>query len=361
MNKYREIARTLQLRIVARDYRDRLPVMRELAAEFKVSLHTLDKALKMLAEDGLIESRGSQGIWINHERAARRGKGAGKIIGLCVSRKTDPERDIFIIELKRLIAQAGHIPLLIANNQRIFLDAKFWQTVQLDGVIFIYSSVDAKLLNWLNSRQIPVVAANRLAEGISVSWVDFDHEKHVSAIVAWLKAHNIRRIVLDWPNPKDELNHHWMSALWERILKRYDLPVYAENFIEYELSPANIRAQAGRIARLEPTPEAVICCHVFDAMLEKELNRSGLRIPILKHPIKAWSSREGDLDEAYRRLSQSVWSTLVRVMEYPYEIHQVSCAYDYEKVMGTVWLNQLGRQYISEYHKQTGGSENEKV
>lgn len=60
-SRYPTLAATLEKRIAQGIYRDRLPTVRELAAEFKVSKQTVTLALRPLIVKGILKAEGRRG------------------------------------------------------------------------------------------------------------------------------------------------------------------------------------------------------------------------------------------------------------------------------------------------------------
>ena len=58
-SRYPTLAATLEKRIAQGIYRDRLPTVRELAAEFKVSKQTVTLALRPLIVKGILKAEGN--------------------------------------------------------------------------------------------------------------------------------------------------------------------------------------------------------------------------------------------------------------------------------------------------------------
>ena len=63
-SRYPTLAATLEKRIAQGIYRDRLPTVRELAAEFKVSKQTVTLALRPLIVKGILKAEGRRGIHV---------------------------------------------------------------------------------------------------------------------------------------------------------------------------------------------------------------------------------------------------------------------------------------------------------
>ena len=92
--RYREIAAALRERLVGAPPGQLLPSEAELSSEFHASRVTVRRALELLRDDGLIDSRQGFGWYVSTERVRQRLEGLGTIEGQLLDRGVRPERRV---------------------------------------------------------------------------------------------------------------------------------------------------------------------------------------------------------------------------------------------------------------------------
>ena len=220
--KHEEICQILAGEIAQKIYPDRFPPVRDLASRFQVSTRTMTKALKPLIKQGLIIPDGPRGCRIAPQDLQRPRSG---IVGIFAAiGKIVPREDPLIGPLLELIERDNCTPLLTdVPRTEVIRDLDFWRSNYLDGYIFVYSSFNQKLANFLRSEGIAFVAANRLPESFNAPWADFDHYQAFCKLYDHLRKNGSRRIaLLDKPSFSNSLAYS--SDTWHRVQEYWQVP-----------------------------------------------------------------------------------------------------------------------------------------
>lgn len=316
--KYLEIAKALEEAIGRGDYRERLPGVRILAAEFGVNPRTVSRALEILSNRGAVLPDGNRGCLLPEPHHPRRRTGNVIIYSNnpVVFDARSP-RNLF----NGLIAgmeEYGLKPIFMSSaDNRLTDDVEFWLSCRVDGFIFVYSSFRQEIASRMALRRIPVVAANRMPDSLKISWVDFDHEKAVEDMLELLIRRGHRRIaLLNKMHPYTFVRGHFEQA-YRKTMQRhrlYDPQLFC--YLETPDDQAEVAAHVGRIMALPNPPTAILC-----GQLERETAHA-LRDypvkPVLAPTCDMFRPDTGTrprLAYSYQELGEKVFDVFCRVRE----------------------------------------------
>lgn len=318
--KYTEISKKLEERISAFPELDKLPSIRILAEEFKVSSRTMGKASKMLVSKGLIIP-GPRGCQINRHKHIRR---KTSVVGICVSDnnfKISP--DPLCESLKLLIRQDGMEPLIMnVSDPNQFKNIDFWSSNWVDGYIFIYSSINKELAYKLKQHGVPFVLANRLPDEFGAHWVDFDNVGGLRKAAEYLYGKGLRRIAVDFLPFQMPTYQEYMVNAWKKIAT--DMKIFRPEYLLSRpgLSDDYIVEQAKYFLNLPKIPEGIILWDRSASIFESEFRKKGIFYPenikFIEHnsglPI-ANNNRYPYCSISYLLLAQKVWSLFKKVVK----------------------------------------------
>ncbi len=215
--KFPAIAEKLERRI-----RDggKLPPVRILASEFKVSLQTMTNARKKLIESGLISANRRQGTHciVN---AGHRG-----MIGV-ITVGDDPalnNSDNHFVHLLSQITADGFTPVLfwLPGNTAVsamnMLSKCDWK-----GLIFTNGSISEELADFLDSGTIPYVSGTMLPLHKNLNFAEFDNLNELERLTEKIQAKGYRRIALVWHSNLDGYNK-LIRSRWITIKRKLGLP-----------------------------------------------------------------------------------------------------------------------------------------
>lgn len=167
-SRYPTLAATLEKRIAQGIYRDRLPTVRELAAEFKVSKQTVTLALRPLIVKGILKAEGRRGI---HVAAPVKSPG---IIGIVATGDMSIlENDKKLKELQEQINRDGFESVLIGITNWISSRSVCkLLSDHFSGIIFTNSTLSFEIAEHLDRLLIPFVSCNRLPVYPHINYVE---------------------------------------------------------------------------------------------------------------------------------------------------------------------------------------------
>lgn len=179
---------------------DRIPSVVDLCQQFEVSHITVRSALKVLADEGIIESRRRQGIFVSdkHQKLTSPGSGREKTLGLLVP-NGDHAFEAGIIRGVMEQCQTLGFHVLIANsNDHTEKEAlqlcKLAEQVQGLIVFPAHDSQNHEIYLDLLRRSIPYVFVDRGLIGVSAPLVATDNEHGGYLATRHLLEHNYRDV-----------------------------------------------------------------------------------------------------------------------------------------------------------------------
>ena len=309
--KHEEICQILAGEIAQKMYPDRFPSVRDLASRFQVSTRTMTKALKPLIKQGLIIPDGPRGCHIAPQDLQRPRSG---IVGIFAAiGKIVPREDPLIGPLLELIERDNCTPLLTdVPRTEVIRDLDFWRSNYLDGYIFVYSSFNQKLANFLRSEGIAFVAANRLPESFNAPWADFDHYQAFCKLYDHLRKNGSRRIaLLDKPSFSNSLAYS--SDTWHRVQEYWQVPEDEQcgTFgmpVEGEDYRKTLTGQLGELCKNGPLPDTIVARNIVAGnTIEAIIAEKSLPVKVVKtSTISGWKP-------PYAKLAESVWDLFKQV------------------------------------------------
>lgn len=215
--KYSQTAVELLRRIRSDVYTDRLPSMRELAAEFDIAMQTMFNAVQLLVQIGLLVPHGSGGMLID------RSKLPCGLVAIAVY-DSMPSPDISFKSLTELISSDGYMPIFLGvpRKHQAFVANRLFKA-DIAGVMFMFSTINPEFCEVLNSQQIPFVSANVMPGVKNVNFVEKNAFDCMEQLVKLLYEKGYRKIAINLVSPLEGYLRY-SSCQWRKILKKYDLP-----------------------------------------------------------------------------------------------------------------------------------------
>lgn len=221
-NKHSEISKTLEKAIRSGKYFERIPPVRTLAREFGVSLQTMSKALKTLQRDGLLIS-GPGGTRIVEKIPYNY---SGGVVAVFTSAEYIMQRDPLWLSLQEEAAQDNtSLVTMLAGNKELFSKHSFWEKIQCDGCIFLYSSFYPLAGELLHLSCIPFVVGNWLPPEFKAHWVDFDWKKRLFELVGLMYEQSYRKIAY-LPNLHWKFGCDFHIDMWKDVCTSYNIVNY---------------------------------------------------------------------------------------------------------------------------------------
>lgn len=318
--KYELIALRLERNINNNAYSDKLPPVRLLSTEFGVSTRTMNKALKLLVEKGLVIPNGPRGNIINRRRVVRAKTNIVAVFSL--SKDPSQKRGGLWMELDRLAKADGFDTLFMsASNSNIFNNENFWSSNWVDGYIFIYSGINKKFAYRLHKRGVPFVVANRLPSECGAHWVDFNLRMSLRTQLKYLIASGRKRVMLSYFKISLPSYIDYVEDVWTEILKEFES---VSGVLEYfpEGSDRKIHSEcAERFVKSEA--DALIILGLNPLLMEKELIARGRVLDADYSLIYRSYNLESYVDKfscvlmPYKSLAAEAWNLFKRVVENP--------------------------------------------
>lgn len=278
VKKHDEISAILRKNIKRNIYTKKLPSVRQLAEDFEVSTSTINKALKTLANSGLIVSDGPRGIYINDNDSVR---AKTSIVAIFTGGGSpDPQSDPLLRRLSSQIEQSGHVPLFLTASSHKALNDPFWSSNYVDGYIFVYSSFDSDFARKLQEAKVPFVLGNRFTLNKSFFWADFDLEGTMRKVLDILL--KIKRTDIIYANHESGSGElaKYPKMLWDNICLEH-LNQCSGTYLGIEPTTVENASQivAKRFACSYPQANALILEGALDLnIIEKYLLDKGLKI-----------------------------------------------------------------------------------
>ena len=254
-SKHKFISARIMRAVAERQWKDKLPPVRTLAAMFSVSSRTVQKALQTVYASGMVIPHGARGNLICYKTEKRPGTGT---VGIYANlAESNINADPLICHLVALVKEAGLHPF-IANmpDNTFWEDEHFWRNVPVDGYIFANSSVRLPLAETLRMAGVPFVCANQLPPRVPGSWADFDHTPVLRSLLETLIRQEIRRVAL-YDKPSFSNSSGNLKKVWKSLMDEFHIP----HRYRYDISAA----RGGSLAEhfdswfsRELVPEAVI-------------------------------------------------------------------------------------------------------
>jgi len=175
-SKFKNVYSDLKNRISDLPPGQRLPTIREIMEEFKVSQVTVERALTLLSRDGLILRSSRKGTYVAETKKRTTSRKTFRI-ALAVPDYPSPVCDAFLPALKTRIKQIGELSKIIRFDWRDRILRAIPRN-QFDGLILFPAAgkYDPSDLQRIKDFKIPVVVMSRIFSDIAVDCVSTDDD-----------------------------------------------------------------------------------------------------------------------------------------------------------------------------------------
>ena len=210
VQKYKKLSGEMEEYIRSRNLSGKLPGVRTLSALFSANKITVNKALRVLEEKGVVTIRGTGGTFVARpEKPGESGFSVG-IIGLDETRIS--EALFSWLTQKREKLGCRFVGLYSNFKEKPELLARF----PLDGYVFLGSYGSRKIFEYLHDHNIPVIGSTFFR----FPWLNritFDHEGGCRKLLRHLRSLGHRKIaLLDWARP---VQYRSYNAKLERVFR----------------------------------------------------------------------------------------------------------------------------------------------
>lgn len=319
--KYKAIALTLEKNIKANIYSEKLPPVRSLVAEFKVGNPTMNKALKILVQKGLIIPSGPRGNIISKKKVIR-----AKTWNVAVFYNTgnvDVRNNPLLKELS-IKAEADNYKTLFmhALAPNVFDDDDFWSSNWVDGYIFVSSTLNKDLAYKLHNKSVPFVVANRLPPECGAHWVDFNLKKSLQTSLQRLIQAGRNRIMFAYSRMSLPSYVDYVKQVWNDTLREYSRECSGSLFY---FAGHNNQKNSLECAEkfIEAKADALIIIGLSPLVIEAKLAAIGRQINqdysliYRSNTIEAPTDKFPHVLASYKALADETWSLFRKVVENP--------------------------------------------
>ncbi len=322
-SRYPSLAAVLEKRIANGIYREKLPTVRNLAAEFQVSKQTVTLALRPLIQSGLLKPDGRRGI-----RIASRETSSGIIAIVGKGDMSILETDCRLKELQAQINRDGFESILIgvtdwisSRNLCKLLGDHF------SGIIFTNSTLSYEIAEYLDGAGIPFVSCNRLPVYPRINYVETNWGGTIRQIVRDFTARGYRKMALFFHGRLEGYNVI-VRKEWKCIKEELGLPLIPADRIRLDYSAStldNLRRYLEILRGQREYPELLIFWPGLDEEKLGLLTEGPLRVPAstrilacarigVHYPEQVMTFSEGD---CYHEILSAAYEALREVMIAP--------------------------------------------
>ncbi len=276
-SRYPTLAATLEKRIAQGIYRDRLPTVRELAAEFKVSKQTVTLALRPLIVKGILKAEGRRGI---HVAAPVKSPG---IIGIVATGDMSIlENDKKLKELQEQINRDGFESVLIGITNWISSRSVCkLLSDHFSGIIFTNSTLSFEIAEHLDRLLIPFVSCNRLPVYPHINYVETNWRGAIRQLAEDLADMGYRKLGLFFQGRLEGYNRI-IGKEWRKIKEELSLPLLECDGISLDYRSSafeNLHRFLEILQKKQEYPELLILWLGLDEKIVKLLTEGPLRVP----------------------------------------------------------------------------------
>lgn len=307
--KHTLITEELHRRILSGYYQKKLPPLRSLMKEYKVSLQTISKAVKPLSRNGMI-SPGPRGSVINVASNMRpRYYSYGYLIGSNITYDDFSRLPIY----KTLCRNNYNIVLLNTENENLINKPDFWDNLPIDGLVFGYGSLTTEIAWRVAQAGIPAISRH-FAGDLPVHVVDFATYPAVDQVVGELTAKGYQRIALQFMDYRegyqDYANKHWDEI---RHKHNIEYPEYREVVMAGRIDG---RERHTQYLCLKTPPEVILCWHSCVKETYQALTNLGLHKQVKLISIASkWQPEEDYFYALSSQNEESYWEEVLKVLE----------------------------------------------
>jgi DNA-binding LacI/PurR family transcriptional regulator len=320
--KYQSIADSLARRIAAGEFAqgEALPGEKRLAQEMSANHLTVRRALRLLADRGLVHTVPSRGTYVGAAPEAGGSAGTGgALVGILFS---DAELYFLriISELEALMAGRGLVPVIGLTRGSRVREAEILRDFERLGVVGILAAPVAGSASVYRELTVPAVFFDSNLEGVPVPSVitnDFQGSRDAVEHLVTLGHRRIAHIGGGREAASDERLRGYIDAMGKAGIK---IPDGYHVRREYSREWGHLATE--RLFRLPAPPTALFCGNdVVAAGALRYLNESGLRCPDDVSVI-GYSDSELSRDlllttvrQPMQRVAATVWRTLAALLE----------------------------------------------
>jgi len=254
-------------------WRETMPGRNQLVRELGVSGKTVELALQLLEEEGLLVAQGvgrPRRIELPETHAA-------PALRVALQDFDSPARGANMIELAHKLEQAGHLPIFPDKTlEELGMDVGrvSRQVMMTTADAWIVAAASREVLEWFSEYEKPAFALFGSRRRVCIAATGPDHVPPMRAAVKRLIALGHRRIILlnrADPGQTDRAQLEEMRA--------HGLPTGAYNFPDWEKTPAGFHRLLDELYRVTP-PTALIIDQAFLFHAAKEhLAQKGILAP----------------------------------------------------------------------------------
>ena len=292
--KHPAITQELRKKILCGFFGEKLPPLRTLMREYQVSMQTINKAVKPLADMGLI-APGPRGSVIV---ASPKKRPRYYAVGILWTHGSDYDEEAWrtAVYIQEYLGRKNYnVVFLNTQNPNLRGNPDFWQTLPIDGLLFAFNTVSAEIAWALHYAGIPAVAPH-YAGDLPIHVMEHDSFPAIESVVKALHGKGWRRIALqfgcDLVGYQDVAN-----TRWDRIRSLYDIPdEYRENIMP---GNQNLLERHTKYLCLKNPPDFILCWHAYPEQTYEILKSIGM-----EKKVRIVSFKDGDrLNRMYYRLT----------------------------------------------------------
>lgn len=175
-SKFKTLYSDLKGRIGTMPAGHRLPTVREVMEEFRVSQVTVERALSLLSKEGLIVRSSRKGTYVSESRSSTKARATYRI-ALAMPDYPSPVFDAFLPALKTQLEQIGELSKIIRFDWRNRVVRSVPKN-QIDGLVLFPATgkYEPSDLQRIKDFGIPVVVMSRMFADIAVDCVATDDD-----------------------------------------------------------------------------------------------------------------------------------------------------------------------------------------
>ncbi|MBQ9336827.1 MAG: substrate-binding domain-containing protein [Lentisphaeria bacterium] len=190
---YRKISERLEAYIREHGITGKLPGTRQLSRELGCHHVTIAKAIRLLAEKGLLENRGVRGVFVREHKQPRRS--VYHVVALIDSLHETPTGREKLARLNAYLKPYGNSILGIRYEESLFQEnPRLLLNFPVDGFMFRFSSLRGPQAKLLRDEGIPAVSCSRLYDVDWLDQTDCDHAAGYGMMLERLFSAGHRRI-----------------------------------------------------------------------------------------------------------------------------------------------------------------------
>lgn len=266
---------------------DKLPTIRELAKKFQVSTDTIQRAVKLLKDDGVIASKHGHGLYVKSLYANDMGN--SRRIGLLFANRSayldkDPYPGSVIRALRERLGKAGYSldPYEITRMDP-FLFKETLGRLDLAGLIFFEVDI-VYLIREIQELRLPTVSMDHDASRLGIPSVTYDNVLGGVEMTSHLLNLGHRHIILLRKALEQQLgNYEYSDSVIDERQEGYRIAMRLSKQsprVEVIDRKGGMARTVSRLMQQEPTPTAIVCASdILAEMLVPELKRFGLHVP----------------------------------------------------------------------------------